>query len=401
MSPRSRLRSRPASLASIAVANAIPVVGVLALDWTVSTVLVLYWLETGVLVARGAVEGLFAGRPPATDPGVRSPFADLADKRGGLGLHGALPPLYPRNVPTAVSALWLVLIVWPLGGVGLYVVGPDRLLAPGTGPTVAVALLGIVVTDAVGLVDAVRSGRYDDRPVHAAIPQGRIVGLVALVLAAGAFSTPPEGATVAGTSLVFGVVVAVKLLVDVGGHLATRGSVPVLSRLADRTQTSAPAASVHVPSGDPTTVVRTDRTAVRLQGVGLGLVYAVTPPSGLVAFGGAFVAWAFLGTPEAVALGVAVLALSVLARVLEQELLFGHLEYRVYDEGVVAHDRLLDEPQWFVASHDVVDTRTSDGVLGERLGYGTGVLRLQRRDGDDARLVFLDDPERVLASVGR
>ena len=397
--PHPRSNRRP--LAALLVANALPVVGVLALDWTVSTVLVLYWLETGVLVARGGIEGLFAGRPPAAETGGLSPFEDLADKRGGVVLHDALGPLYPRNVPAAVEALWLVLLVWPLGGIGLSIVGPDRLLAPGSAPTVAVALAGIVVSNAVELATAVRRGRYDDRPVHAAIPQRRIIGLVALILAAGAFANPPGTATVAGTSLVFGVVVAVKLLLDVGGLLATRDSVPLLSRLAERTQESAPEAPVHVPAGDPAARVRTDRTAVRLRAVGLGLVSAVMPPSGLVVFGGAFFTWAFLGTLEAVALAVAVLAVAVLARVVEQELLFGHLEYRIYDEGVLAYDRVLDTPQWFVPTHDIVDTRTSDGLLGHRFGYGTGVLRLQRRDGADARLVFLDDTEQVLATVRR
>ncbi|MFC4405627.1 DUF6498-containing protein [Haloarchaeobius iranensis] len=389
------------TLAAILGANALPVVGVLALDWTVSTVLALYWLETGVLVARGGVEGLFAGRPPATEAGGWAPFEDLADKRGGVVLYDALGPLYPRNVPVAVGALWLVLLVWPLGGVGLSVVGPDRLLAPGSAPTVAVALAGIVVSNAVGLAAAVRRGRYDDRPVHAAIPQGRIVGLVALILAAGAFANPPETATVAGTSLVFGVVVAVKLCLDVGAFLAARGSVPVLSRLAARTQESAPEEPAHVPTGDPAARVRTDRTAVRLRAVGLGIVSAVLPPSGLVAFGGAFLTWAFHGTLAAVALALAVLAVAVLVRVVEQDVLFGHLEYRIYDEGVLAYDRLLDAPQWFVPTHDIADTRTSDGLLGHRFGYDTGVLRLQRRDGGDARLVFLDDADRVLATVDR
>ncbi|MFD1644655.1 DUF6498-containing protein [Haloarchaeobius litoreus] len=401
MSPTDDHTTRRLELAALVVANALPVVGVLALDWTVSTVLVLYWLETGVVLARGAVAGLFAGRPPATEAGLWAPFEDLADKRGGIDLPAGLPPVSPGNVPAVVGTLWVLLLLWPLGGVGLAVLGPDRLLAAGTAGTVALALVGIVLANAVDLADAVRSGRYTDRPVHAAIPRGRILGLLVLLLAAAAFANPPRDATVSGPPLVFVAVVGAKLLVDLGGLLAATGSVPRLSRLVDRAAESPTPAAVDVPDGEPTDRVRTDATAVRLRGVGLGLVYAVLPPSGLALLAGCFFAWVVAGPPGAVVVGVAVVGGSVLVRVLEQKVLYGHLEYRIYDEGVLAYDRLLDEPQWFVPRHDVVDTRTSDGLLGDRLGYGTGVLRLRRREGADARLVFLSDTERVLSSLGR
>ncbi|WP_440990912.1 DUF6498-containing protein [Haloarchaeobius baliensis] len=395
--------SRRLTLAGIVAANAIPVVGVLVLDWTVATVLALYWLETGVVIARGAIAGLFAGQPPANEPGSGSFFAELGEKRGTVRAHRSLPPLCPRNAPAVCGALWLVVFVWPLTGaaLGLYVVDVDSLLAGGTVGPLALAALGALLANAIGLVEDVRSGAYVDRTVRAAIPREHVLALLVLVLAAGPLATPAAGATVAEATVLLVTVVAAKTLVDLGGFVAATDDRPLVTRLlATDAADESPRTPVPVPDGDPTDRVRADIGAARLRGVVFGLLLAPVPPSGLLVFGVTFLVWGFVGVVAALAVGVSLVAATVVARVLEQEVLFGHLEYRIYDEGVVAYDRLLDEPQWFVPSHDIVDTRTSDGLFGHRLGYGTGTVRLQCRDRDDTLLVFLPDAERVQATIG-
>lgn len=45
--------------------NAVPVVGVLALDWSLPTLLLIYWIELGVNLVVAVVEGVVAEYPPA------------------------------------------------------------------------------------------------------------------------------------------------------------------------------------------------------------------------------------------------------------------------------------------------------------------------------------------------
>ncbi len=95
-------RHRVGSVA--AVANLVPLVGVLALGWNISSLLVLYWIEGLVTVLLAVAKALFAERGSPGLPDIE-PLHELREKRGGWRPPSRLPAVYPRNVPFAASIL--------------------------------------------------------------------------------------------------------------------------------------------------------------------------------------------------------------------------------------------------------------------------------------------------------
>ncbi|WP_435186604.1 DUF6498-containing protein [Halobellus sp. EA9] len=87
-----------------AVANLVPLVGVLALGWNISSLLVLYWIEGLVTVLLAVAKALFAERGSPGLPDIE-PLHELREKRGGWRPPSRLPAVYPRNVPFAASIL--------------------------------------------------------------------------------------------------------------------------------------------------------------------------------------------------------------------------------------------------------------------------------------------------------
>lgn len=80
--------SRSAGLAALVVANAVPLVGVLALGWDVWAILLIYWLENGIV-------GLLGAARLATHPG---------DARVGLVARTTLVPFFAIHY----GIFWLV-----------------------------------------------------------------------------------------------------------------------------------------------------------------------------------------------------------------------------------------------------------------------------------------------------
>lgn len=408
MEIRDRLAGRTLTLVGLLGVNLLPVAGVLALGWNATAVLVLYWIEAGVVLVREAFEGLFAPLP--TGPAGQSyllPFAELQSKRGSVTPVEWLPPVYPRNVPVALNAIAFVGIFWPLVGVGLYSLGADGLLPPGAGLTVAVAVVGVVVRHAVTAVESLRTGRYEAESAHSMLSQRHAVGLLVL-LGLGALLSNADGS--GGVGVAFLLIVATKAAFDVYEFRAgsTDGDSgddepSLLGRLLDRVRADSVGeeSPVEVPDGAPTARFSTDGRAVRLRAVALGVVYSVVPPVGLVLFGSAFLAWVLSGVATAVVVVVLVASASVVTRLLVEAVRFGHLEYRVYETDVVAYDRLLDAAQWRVPRREISEVTTGTGLLGRWIPRGTGTVRLDRRDGEAVRMAFLEDPERVSDALGR
>ncbi len=85
--------------------NAVALVGVALFGWSVSVLPVVYWVEVGVAIVRGAIQKLFAERVPEDlQVGSKLPTLSWAEKRGGVSLW-VLPPIYPRNVPLVLASL--------------------------------------------------------------------------------------------------------------------------------------------------------------------------------------------------------------------------------------------------------------------------------------------------------
>ncbi|SNZ12750.1 hypothetical protein SAMN06269185_1904 [Natronoarchaeum philippinense] len=392
-------RSRLA-LASVLGINAVPVAGLVWLGWHASTLLVLYWFEAGVVLFRGAFEGLFAALP--SGPAGRGhvfPFDELQSKRGSRRLVGWLPPVYPRNVPVVLNTLIVLALVWPLAGIGVYAVVVDGPLSPGSPWSVALAAGGIVLGHGATAVESLRAGRYERESAHSVLSQRHVVGLLASLLPGALWVDAADGSGRLGVWIGLTVIVCVKLAFDLYEWSAS-GSDGHRSRIAQlvsrvRADSIGETRSVETPDGEPVERLRTDARAVRLRGAALGAVYGVMPLSGIALAVATAATWLWLG-PNAALLAAAVCLLpSVLAHALAQDVQFGHLEYRVYETDLVAYDRLLETPQWRVSLDNISNLRTASGLIDRKTSLDTGAVHVQRRDGDSERLAFLPDAERV------
>src|SRR6056297_3285331 len=122
-------QTRRRTLAGVAVANALPLVGLVLLDWGLTHLLVVYWVEITISGLRRTLEATFAGQRGAAEDwaaadsrwGWRSPFRSLRTKRGGFQLHTALPPTYPRSFPRVFDLGRVILGLALFSGAGLWV----------------------------------------------------------------------------------------------------------------------------------------------------------------------------------------------------------------------------------------------------------------------------------------
>ncbi|AFZ72519.1 DUF6498-containing protein [Natronobacterium gregoryi] len=376
----------------IVLANLVPLVGVLAYGWKPSTLVVIYALEVILAFPLAAVKALFAGQPPQVeeletdeDEGDSSVIdvgnTDLARKHGSVRVVSWLPPVYPRNLPFVGAVffvtVWVVLFV--VGALSEVVVG-DALAQPVVWLSVAGLLLG------QGLEtwhEYLRGGRYETTSPYAVIEtparQGFFLMFVLLVVAE------------AGGMAVLAAFVAVKLLVDWSAFRATHGGggrlTGWLAGPENEGERDAPE-QPRIPDADPDARFETHTRTVVLTGVFRTLVKSAPFYAGMVVLAW-LVTFAVLGESSGsgvllsvgislaafVAL-VAFLAIKIAERVLE----YAALEYRRYDDRLVAYDAWVEEPQWSVpcnATRDVtvVADRLPDRVFGTRtfeakLGWG-------------------------------
>lgn len=363
-----------------ALSNGVTLLGVAALGWPASVLLVVYWLEAGVALLRGASQALFARREPEYSfiPGA-VPGAALTDKRGGISV-GSLPPIYPRNGRAVFAAIIVLLIFWPIGGgVVAVTVGPDVSVGP-----VLLAASGIVIGHAVGFVEYLQSERYRRVSVRSALSGRYTLG----VLVFGVGGVGLLSVVSAPSSLLLFVVLA-KLAGDLLIGRAERTD-------DELTEWNEESSEIKTPDVSPEETFRSDRRALFVRAAVFGLVYLLIPPY-LFTVIGAVVVGLFVG-PFAglLTLGAAavVTAASVATRT---DLDVGHLEYRVYRDRIVAYDTLLDAPQW------TVEDRTIEGVTVESSVFDSvrpgGPTVLLSTFGDDRRLRALRRPEAFVEAV--
>ncbi|GCF16216.1 hypothetical protein Harman_41510 [Haloarcula mannanilytica] len=138
--------SRRTELLSISVANVLPVIGVVLLDWSAAGLLLLYWLELGIDSVWALVRSLFAGRPPEieTDSVLVGALAarqySLSVPRTGLRVYLTTVVVLPLTVLIIASA-WLL--------TGALLIGPLPAPSSNTITGVTAAALGIFISSGV------------------------------------------------------------------------------------------------------------------------------------------------------------------------------------------------------------------------------------------------------------
>jgi hypothetical protein len=237
------------AVAGLVAVNAVPLVGVLVFGWSLHALLIIYWLESGVigalnvpkilLAAGSAVPGSFS----ATINGRQVDLSGPAEPRAGLHV-------YPTNVPTAGFFLLHYGIFWIVHGV--FVLSFPA-FAPGTGAgtgggfsvaTVLLGVAGMVVSHAGSfLTNFVGRGEYraTSPGVQMKEPYRRVI-VLHLTVIFGAFGVSMLGVPLVALALL----VALKTVADLRAHLREHG------RAADRGRRGGGRSRVREESrGDP------------------------------------------------------------------------------------------------------------------------------------------------------
>ncbi|MDB9251610.1 DUF6498-containing protein [Halorubrum ezzemoulense] len=403
---RALARGRRPRVLSVALANLLPLVGVVSLGWNAAALMTLYWFELGIASGWALVRALFAGRPSEIErDGLL--IGPLAQRRVALSI--------PRTgVQVRLSSLLVLPVAAPILAVVWLVVGTltvGVVVEEGTVSTVvdtvALATLALFIGEGVTtLVEYFGRGEHRDHSAQTAIQgvfaQGAAIFFGALftvtIVGAGTLEEDTPISAIdpdaIGIPLLLGIV-AVKFAFDLAGLYGDRLAAFDESSSLDLGLSYDPPAAEPVDGSlaKPTETVRQPRRA-RLAG-------ALTTPlghPGLWYVGGGLallgLLFAFGGDWGTVALLLAAaLAVPLALAALDHELRHGLVEYRAGDGALVARDRLSGATMWRVEPWDETDLRVERRRLDRRLGTETVVIEL--RD-DEYRIPGLDDPEPVL-----
>lgn len=395
-----------AAFVPVLLANALPLVGVLRFGWEPGILVLVYGLEVLLSLSLAGATALVAQRPPPAErEGVVSVSdSRLAEKRGRLRVHDALPPIYPRNVPFTLAVALAVATYAVFFGIVAMVLVPDpgRVLAR---PDVLASVVALVVGQFVETGREYVIGREYERVSPYAVVEAPARRLFVLLVVLG------TAGLAVGSTGALALVVGVKLLVEWSSFRAARAGAE-RNRFVDRflgwfAGPAEPAGSpppVRVPATAPDARVRTARTAVLLDGAVASLWrFAFSLPffgAGWLVVALALAEWTesaavfWLGVAAGVGLGVAALGTRIGTRYLER----GALEYQRREDVLVAYDRLLGEPQWAAPVSGLRNVTVANDALADRL-LGTRTFRVTTgvlSSETERRLGPVADPERLV-----
>lgn len=403
---RALARGRRPRALSVAVANLLPLVGVVSLGWNAAALMTLYWFELGVASSWAVVRALFAGRPSELDRDglIAGP---LAQRRVGLSIPRTRVQVRLSSLLVLPIAVPILAVVWMVVGTLTVGVVVEEGTVSTVVDTVALATLALFIAEGVTtLVEYFGRGEHRDHSAQTAIrgvfAQGAAIFFGALftvtIVGAGTLEEDTPISAIdpdaIGIPLLLGIV-AVKFAFDLASLYGDRLAAFDESSALDLGFSYDPPATEPV-DGSLAGVVRTVRQPRRTRIAGAlttplghpGLWYLAALPAltaVLFAIGGEWRTVALL-LAAAVAVPLALAAL-------DHELRHGLVEYRAGDGALVARDRLSGATLWRVEPWDETDLRVERRRLDRRLGTETVVIEL--RD-DEYRIPGLDDPEPVL-----
>ncbi len=424
-STRSDLSARIDPFLPVLVANLLPLVGVVRFGWDPATLVAIYAIEVGLSIPLAGVKALFAARPPPSDRKagfISVTSAELVEKRGSVRLVAWLPPVYPRNIPFAAavvgSAGWFLVFA---GAVFSEVFDLAALLAR---PEVLAAALALFAGQ---LVEVARE-YIGDRGYETVSPYAVVETPVrqAFFLVFVGFALPVFD-TVGGGVAILVVLVGLKLLLEWSTVRSSRDGVTgwlagpsgtedteTTRNPIDRSWGGEAPETDRVPGTDgsdgeglpaPDARFRTHRRAV----VATAIARTLSWPAAFYISGFAVIWVAVLGTfiggepPPALVAGTLALVIALCLAAIAVHiagfvLRYASLEYRRYDDRIVAYDTWLGEPQWgapidLLRDVEVVENRLPDRLLDAR----TFTITTGWGDDETTRVVGpVADPEGVV-----
>jgi len=440
-------RNRRVILAALLVETVAAASAVAYGHLAIVAVAILYWIDLLFLMGRVCVQRLFARRTRSVEiPTLLLPFRLLKHKRGAVTLTDRLPPVYPKNLPVAITSLWWgVPISVPVVAVAAFTI-PEAFWSNPATPSLFVA--GTVAAAAKSwliLQVYAGTGTHERESPLAVNPwkrqalfifYGGVLYLAtdftaSLVAENGVESTRSSAIAVALLVILLRLAYSVRVShtrfgTDSGksqNHRTKEDSNGMLSWLRSRIapeKETVVLAPPSTPDRRPFETVEPKSGSIRLAGVlnalaaglvvdnrasnaGLdlrALVIVLFLCSLFFLLDGGVAPFLFLNS-----LTLGLLAVLSVLSVLHMRLALGRVEYRFHDERLVAYDTGLGEPQWSVPYDCIRDISVETGVFGSPLWADTGTVSFERVDSppedalDDRKprssIAFVPDPERV------
>jgi hypothetical protein len=393
-------------------------------------VAVLYWIDLLLFVIRVLGQRLVA-RPTGelSSPRRLPTFRLLRHKRGTLTLSERVPPITLGNVSTAVGPSLVILVSALTTGAVLINVVPAAFWANPATPVVLVAGVAASTVKSWLLFGAfVAAGHHETEPATAIRPWKRLLlaGVYAVVLlilsdATVQFLADSDPASARITPMVFAALLIVLRLAYsvVASQSRSDGIVSRLFSAVFGEPAVVNLTPPPTPSAVPVATARPTRRSVLAAGV-LNAVVAGGVVDGQFSSAGlrlrllfvlplvSFILAAFDGSVTFALGTVAVFGLlGVLSAVsaLHLYLAAGTVEYRLYDDQLVAYDHRLDTPQWAVSYQDICDVTVQRGLFGSPCWLATGTVAFERTDDAEedtlhsleprSSVVFVPNPEDV------
>ena len=394
------------TVAGVAAANVLPLVGIVLLDWGLTHLLIVYWVEITVGGLRRTLEATFAGRHGAVEDwaaadsrwGWRVPFRTLREKRGGVRLHAALPPTYPRSFPRVFDIGRVVVGLSLFSGVGIWVAtaGQEVFVV-----SLLVAGVTTLAREGTTLADDLRSRDYEALVPHSILTPRSVLGVVALAVVV-VWSVALAPSPTASVGFVLASIYLVRVGFDVYSLLGRGERFDPLDPHETDFET-APDDERHpvaVPDVEPTTVFDTNRRAVWVSAVADGLLGILNPRRFAAVAVAVCLGYVVNGVGWAAVAGVAVVVAFVGYTLLERDLRWGHVEYRVYENSVICYDGLLAEPQWRIDRTQISETASRSEPLGRLLGVSSVALE-RYDDAGTETLRYLDTADTFVAELAR
>ncbi len=377
---------------AVVASNLVPLLGVYALGWSTTALLGVLVLELAAVLFWSAVKIPFAEKRPNNAIGEDERLlGPLEEKRGATALPGPLPPVYLRNAPTLLVAVFL-LAPFELF-VALMVFGAAN-------PTVTDGAVGVILLGGVAVflsrgvetyTGYFRGGGYRDHSPRSVllVPLKHLFGVGTLLFIAGSF----QGAS--GEDAVLGLVLTGKLVYDLRTLQIerVRDERGFFYRLYGSEKTEIPPVPVEEPDGSPNCRVRAPRRVAVTDALYRGVSYTFTSVV-LFCYVGATLALAFAPLPFVAVPLVAAIGFACV-RTTTRYVRHGTLEYRCFDDVLIVYDTLLAEPQarleWDAITDVAVSTDAVDRV------FGTQSLEFDTDEADDATPVrpTVPDPDEI------
>lgn len=345
-------------------ANLLPLVGVVTLGWSLWSLLVVYWVEAFSTVIIAAVKTLFAKRGSPGISGQIEPLHELREKRGGWKIRKTWPPIYPRNIPFALSVLgvWSVTVL-PLSILYWLAADPPTVLSL----DLVLGLGALVVAQIVEFVtEYIGTEEYTE--VSAQEIMRTPAQLTVMLLSLGVFAA---GGRTGGLVILSGVVLA-KTVASLYRFYVEHVGTPIIGlgdRLVDDEDFSEPPPELELPDDDVQARVSVSATSVLLGSIwSIAFGFANRLGLGVLALSGFAV---ISREPLWIAVGLFVISLIVAARVLSYFFRYGTIEYQRRDDTLVAYDTLLEAPQWVVTVDPFTEFSVKNQIADRLLGTGT------------------------------